>query len=86
MISAFLVNSIPTCTVVEIAAGGLAVRGDEEGWQDKGPRCAARSVGCFSYGFCLALRCARIIGDVHARCFLKIYNGNRTSRAQRRES
>jgi type IV secretory pathway VirD2 relaxase len=80
MISAFLVDRIPTCSVVEIAAGGLAVREDEEGWQDKGPRCAARSVGCFPCGICLALRCARVISDVHARYFLKIYNGNRTSR------
>lgn len=86
MIATFLVNRILACAVAEIAAGGLAAREGEEGWQDKGPRCAARSDCCFLYGICLALRCARAISDVHARCFLKIYNGNRTSRAQAYES
>ncbi|RVD43460.1 hypothetical protein EN812_18170 [Mesorhizobium sp. M4B.F.Ca.ET.169.01.1.1] len=47
MIAAFLVNRIPARPVVETAAGGLAVRVGSEGWQDKGPRCAVRSVGCF---------------------------------------
>lgn len=86
MIGALLVHRIPACCVAGIAAGPLACRECEKGWQDKGPRCAARSVGCFLYGICLALRCARAISDVHARCFLKICNGNRTSRAQAYES
>lgn len=51
MITAFSVNRIPACSVVEIAGGKLAAREGEEGWQDKGPRCAARSVVCFSYCF-----------------------------------
>lgn len=83
MISAFLVNRIPTYSVVEIAAGGLAVREDEEGWQDKGPRCAARSVDCFSYCFWPDLRCAYANDDVRYRHFLNLSRRNRTSQALR---
>lgn len=81
MIGAFLVNRIPTCSVAGIAAGGLALREDEEGWQDKEPRCAARSVGCFSYSFRLALHCASENHDVHPRNFPSLSNRNRTAQA-----
>jgi hypothetical protein len=81
MITAFPINRIPACSVAEIAVGGLAVREVEEGWQDKGPRCAARSVGCFPLGFCFAPRCTQENRDVRARDFLNSSNNNHTSRA-----
>lgn len=81
MIVAFLVNRILARSVATIAVGGLVSREHGEGWQDKGPRCAARSVVCFSYDFRLALRRVPKNGDVRSPHFLNLLNGNRTSRA-----
>ncbi|MER9947330.1 hypothetical protein [Mesorhizobium sp. M0047] len=85
MIVALLVNRIPVCSVAEIAVGGLAVREDGEGWQDKGPRCAARSVVCFPYDFDAVLRCSPAIGEVRDCHLVNLSNRNRTSRENGRE-
>ncbi|MER8456835.1 hypothetical protein NKH24_12045 [Mesorhizobium sp. M1300] len=72
MIATFLLNSIPACSVAEIAAEGLSADGDRESGRIKGREVRLGSADCFPYNFRLISRCAATISDVRYSHFFSL--------------
>lgn len=79
------VTRTPACFFAELAAKVVALRVVGEGWQDKRPRCAARSVGCFGWLFSSFLHIARSSRTSPDLIFFNDFNVFRTSQVKPRE-
>lgn len=85
MSAGFRVDLVLACFVAEWAAEVLAAREVGEGWQDKRPRCAARSVGCFDWLFSSFAHIARNTRTSRELVFCNGFSVDRTSRGNCRE-